>query len=72
MNKYNNLSFATNKEFLYLFIVTTQQDAFTHNKATEFEDCLFVVLQDIYYSVLVKVLCYKPEGRGFDTRCGDF
>jgi hypothetical protein len=22
----------TNKEFLYLFIVTTQQDAFTHNK----------------------------------------
>jgi hypothetical protein len=23
-------------------------------------------------SVVVKVLCYKPEGRGFDTRWGDF
>jgi hypothetical protein len=26
------LLLSTNKEFLYLFIVTTQQDAFTHNK----------------------------------------
>jgi hypothetical protein len=34
MNKYNNPCYlVTNKEFLYLFIVTTQQDAFTHNKA---------------------------------------
>jgi hypothetical protein len=23
-------------------------------------------------SVVVKALCYKPEGRGFDTRWGDF
>jgi hypothetical protein len=23
-------------------------------------------------SVVVKALCYKPEGRGLDTRCGDF
>jgi hypothetical protein len=23
-------------------------------------------------SVVVKALCYKPEGRGFDTRSGDF
>jgi hypothetical protein len=23
-------------------------------------------------SVVVKALCYKPEGRGFDTRCGEF
>jgi hypothetical protein len=23
-------------------------------------------------SVVVKALCYKPEGRGFDTRCGVF
>jgi hypothetical protein len=23
-------------------------------------------------SVIVKALCYKPEGRGFDTRWGDF
>jgi hypothetical protein len=23
-------------------------------------------------SIVVKALCYKPEGRGFDTRCGDF
>jgi hypothetical protein len=23
-------------------------------------------------SVVVKVLCYKPEGCGFDTRLGDF
>jgi hypothetical protein len=23
-------------------------------------------------SVVVKALCYKPEGRGFDTPCGDF
>jgi hypothetical protein len=22
--------------------------------------------------VVVKTLCYKPEGRGFDTRWGDF
>jgi hypothetical protein len=32
MNKYNYL--VTNKEFLYLFIVTSQQDTFTHNKDT--------------------------------------
>jgi hypothetical protein len=24
------------------------------------------------HSVVVKVLCYKPEGRGFDTQWGDF
>jgi hypothetical protein len=23
-------------------------------------------------SVVVKALCYKPDGRGFDTRWGDF
>jgi hypothetical protein len=23
-------------------------------------------------SVVVKALCYKPEGRGFDSRCGEF
>jgi hypothetical protein len=23
-------------------------------------------------SVVVKALCYKPEGRGFDTRLGEF
>jgi hypothetical protein len=23
-------------------------------------------------SVVIKTLCYKPEGRGFDTRLGDF
>jgi hypothetical protein len=23
-------------------------------------------------SVVVKALCYKPEGRGFDNRLGDF
>jgi hypothetical protein len=23
-------------------------------------------------SVVVKALCYKPEGRGFDTRWGEF
>jgi hypothetical protein len=23
-------------------------------------------------NVVVKALCYKPEGRGFDTRAGDF
>jgi hypothetical protein len=23
-------------------------------------------------NVVVKALCYKPEGRGFDTRCGEF
>jgi hypothetical protein len=23
-------------------------------------------------SVVVKVLCYKQDGRGFDTRLGDF
>jgi hypothetical protein len=23
-------------------------------------------------SVVVKALCYKPEGREFDTRCGEF
>jgi hypothetical protein len=23
-------------------------------------------------SVVVKALCYKPEGREFDTRCSDF
>jgi hypothetical protein len=23
-------------------------------------------------SVVIKALCYKPEGRGFDTRWGDF
>jgi hypothetical protein len=22
--------------------------------------------------IVVKALCYKPEGRGFDTRWGDF
>jgi hypothetical protein len=29
---YYSLLLVTNKELLYLFIVTTQQDAFTHNK----------------------------------------
>jgi hypothetical protein len=24
------------------------------------------------YTVVVKALCYKPEGRGFQTRWGDF
>jgi hypothetical protein len=23
-------------------------------------------------TVVIKALCYKPEGRGFDTRWGDF
>jgi hypothetical protein len=23
-------------------------------------------------SVVVKALCHKPEGHGFNTRCGDF
>jgi hypothetical protein len=33
-----------------------------------------MVIQMIYKalgSVMVKVLCYMSEGRGFETRCGD-
>jgi hypothetical protein len=36
---------------------------------------LFVMLLKLWgarSSVVVKALCYKPEGRGFDTRWGDF
>jgi hypothetical protein len=35
---------------------------------------LFVsyMLKGALGSVVVKALCYKPEGRGFETRCGEF
>jgi hypothetical protein len=23
-------------------------------------------------SVMIKALCYKPKGRGFETRCGEY
>jgi hypothetical protein len=30
--------------------------------------CEYVVLDAVRGSVVVKALCYKPEGRGFETR----
>jgi hypothetical protein len=32
----------------------------------------YILLFGARGSVVVKSLCYKPEGRGFDTRRGDF
>jgi hypothetical protein len=41
---------------------------------------LFMIHSDIYWvlegegsnsSAVVEVLCYKPEGHGFETRCGN-
>jgi hypothetical protein len=32
----------------------------------------YVFLGGALGSVVIKALCYKPEGRGFDTRWGDF
>jgi hypothetical protein len=40
----------------------------SRTKATEF--CLLVLVYN--GSVVVKALCYKPEGRGFDSRWGEF
>jgi hypothetical protein len=41
--------------------------------------CVTITVQTTMYyritirgSVVVKALCYQPEGRGFDTRRGDF
>jgi hypothetical protein len=31
-----------------------------------------VVVNGAHGSVVVKALCYKPEGRGFDTQRGEF
>jgi hypothetical protein len=32
----------------------------------------FIFIMGVCGSVVVKALCYKPEGRGFDTRRGEF
>jgi hypothetical protein len=40
---------------------------------TVYETCLFVcciVVMGARRSIVVKALCYKPEGHGFETRCG--
>jgi hypothetical protein len=31
-----------------------------------------LVLEGARGNVVVKALCSKPEGRGFDSRCGEF
>jgi hypothetical protein len=33
---------------------------------------IFNFVQETRGSVVVKTLCYKPEGLGFGTRCGEF
>jgi hypothetical protein len=33
---------------------------------------MYLYLSAARGSVVVKALCYKPEGRGFDTRWGEF
>jgi hypothetical protein len=45
--------------------------------ATNKSSVLFCVVQQLLKvgvsgSLVVKALCYKPEGRGFETRWGDF
>jgi hypothetical protein len=32
---------------------------------------IIMIIMEARSSVVVKALCYKPEGRGFDTQCGE-
>jgi hypothetical protein len=33
---------------------------------------MFILPYRVGHAVVVKALCYKPEGRGFDTRSDEF
>jgi hypothetical protein len=53
--------------FFFLTIMTCAGISFQINYLYYFFFIILIVIEECS-SVVVKTLCYKPEGRGFDTR----